>query len=67
MEHFGPGIELLDVNTEDDGVVNFTCFTEKQINLNNEGKHSIISFWLLYYINTDISCIEEATSHFHRR
>ena len=43
MEHFGPGIELLDVNTEDDGVVNFTCFTEKQVNLNNEGKRVVNS------------------------
>ncbi|KAM7202295.1 Rad9 domain containing protein [Naviculisporaceae sp. PSN 640] len=30
MEHFGPGIELLDINTDDENrVVNFTCFTEK--------------------------------------
>lgn len=30
MEYFGRGIELLDINTdEDEGVVNFTCFTEK--------------------------------------
>ncbi|KAK1751604.1 hypothetical protein QBC47DRAFT_425233 [Echria macrotheca] len=30
MDHFGPSIELLDINTDDDTrVVNFTCFTEK--------------------------------------
>src|ERR1044071_2250360 len=30
MDHFGPGIELLNINTnEDNRVVNFTCFTEK--------------------------------------
>ena len=30
MDYFGPGIELLDINTDDDTrVVNFTCFTEK--------------------------------------
>ncbi len=30
MDHFGPGIELLDINTdEEQRVVNFTCFTEK--------------------------------------
>lgn len=30
MDHFGPGIELLDINTDDeDRVVNFTCFTDK--------------------------------------
>ncbi|KAK3990215.1 hypothetical protein QBC44DRAFT_369295 [Cladorrhinum sp. PSN332] len=30
MDHFGPGIELLDVNTDEESrVVNFTCFTEK--------------------------------------
>ncbi len=30
MDHFGPGIELLDINTDEESrVVNFTCFTEK--------------------------------------
>ncbi|KAL7626149.1 hypothetical protein AAE478_002919 [Parahypoxylon ruwenzoriense] len=29
MDHFGPGIEYLDIHSEDDDVVNFTCFTEK--------------------------------------
>ncbi|KAK3900872.1 hypothetical protein C8A05DRAFT_35467 [Staphylotrichum tortipilum] len=30
MDHFGPGIELLDINTDDEArLVNFTCFTEK--------------------------------------
>ncbi|KAK4115284.1 cell cycle checkpoint [Canariomyces notabilis] len=30
MDHFGSGIELLDINTDDEArVVNFTCFTEK--------------------------------------
>jgi len=30
MDHFGPGIELLDINTDGKSrVVNFTCFTEK--------------------------------------
>ncbi|KAL2263730.1 hypothetical protein VTK26DRAFT_5374 [Humicola hyalothermophila] len=30
MDHFGPGIELLDINTNNEAkVVNFTCFTEK--------------------------------------
>ncbi|KAK4146152.1 uncharacterized protein C8A04DRAFT_35142 [Dichotomopilus funicola] len=30
MDHFGPGIELLDINTDEEArVVNFTCFTEK--------------------------------------
>lgn len=37
MEHFGRGIDLLDINTDGENVVNFTCFTEKQININNEG------------------------------
>ncbi|KAJ9151850.1 DNA repair protein rad9 [Pleurostoma richardsiae] len=36
MDHFGPGIELLDINTEGENVVNFTCFNETPINLNNE-------------------------------
>lgn len=38
MEHFGRGIELLDINTDGENVVNFTCFTEKQIGPENEGK-----------------------------
>lgn len=29
MDHFGPGIEYLDIHTEDDETVNLTCFTEK--------------------------------------
>ncbi|KAK8049944.1 Rad9-domain-containing protein [Apiospora phragmitis] len=29
MDHFGPGIEYLDIHSEDDSTVNFTCFTEK--------------------------------------
>ncbi|KAI0004868.1 Rad9-domain-containing protein [Xylariaceae sp. FL0662B] len=29
MDHFGPGIEYLDIHSEDDQVVNFTCFTER--------------------------------------
>lgn len=32
MDHFGPGIELLDINNDGDNVVNFTCFTEKAVN-----------------------------------
>lgn len=37
MEHFGPGIDLLDINTDGKNVVNFTCYTEKQVNISNEG------------------------------
>lgn len=36
MEHFGPGIDLLDINTDGENVVNFTCFTEKQAGANND-------------------------------
>lgn len=36
MEHFGPGIDLLDINTDGENVVNFTCFAEKQVSINNE-------------------------------
>lgn len=43
MDHFGPGIELLDINTDDDArVVNFTCFTEKVQKrgaVSNEGRN----------------------------
>ncbi|POS78148.1 hypothetical protein DHEL01_v203455 [Diaporthe helianthi] len=38
MEHFGRGIDLLDINTDGENVVNFTCFTEKQASANNDGK-----------------------------
>ncbi|KHO01154.1 DNA repair protein RAD9 [Metarhizium album ARSEF 1941] len=31
MDHFGPGIEYLDINTDGDHV-NFTCFSEKSVN-----------------------------------
>ncbi|KAI1435137.1 Rad9-domain-containing protein [Xylaria sp. CBS 124048] len=31
MDHFGPGIDYLDIHAEDD-IVNFTCFTEKVAN-----------------------------------
>lgn len=30
MDHFGPGIEFLDINTDGDHV-NFTCFSEKSV------------------------------------
>jgi cell cycle checkpoint control protein RAD9A len=30
MDHFGPGIEYLDINTDGDHV-NFTCFSEKTV------------------------------------
>lgn len=30
MDHFGPGIEFLDINA-DGGHVNFTCFSEKTV------------------------------------
>ena len=30
MDHFGPKVELLDINTEGSSVLNLTCFTEKQ-------------------------------------
>lgn len=30
MDHFGPGIEFLDINTDGDHV-NFTCFNEKTV------------------------------------
>ncbi|KAK7751291.1 hypothetical protein SLS62_006697 [Diatrype stigma] len=31
MDHFGPGIEYLDIHTDDDQFVNLTCFTEKVV------------------------------------
>ncbi|KAI1096624.1 Rad9-domain-containing protein [Rostrohypoxylon terebratum] len=29
MDHFGPGIEYLDIHSQDEDTVSFTCFTEK--------------------------------------
>lgn len=31
MDHFGPGIEYLDIHSDDDQFVNLTCFTEKVV------------------------------------
>jgi cell cycle checkpoint control protein RAD9A len=47
MDHFGPGIELLDINTDGENVVNFTCFTEKAVNPSTDGTfpHSLLSGW----------------------
>ncbi len=39
MEHFGPRIELLDINADGGGVMNFACFTEKQY-VKAEGRHA---------------------------
>ncbi|TLS31424.1 hypothetical protein PpBr36_03660 [Pyricularia pennisetigena] len=36
MDHFGPGIDLLDIHTEGEGVVNFACYTEKDYRLSND-------------------------------
>lgn len=35
MEHFGPGVELLDVSSDGEHV-KFTCFTEKTVNGDGE-------------------------------
>ncbi len=40
MDHFGPKIELLDINTDGENVVNFACFTEKQY-IKSEGKEDV--------------------------
>ncbi|KAI1497774.1 Rad9-domain-containing protein [Biscogniauxia marginata] len=32
MDHFGPGIDYLDIHPDGDLLVNFTCFTEKVVN-----------------------------------
>lgn len=42
MDYFGPGIELLDINTDGENVVNFTCFTEKAVNISNDGRWQIV-------------------------
>ncbi|CCC08356.1 unnamed protein product [Sordaria macrospora k-hell] len=43
MDHFGPGIELLDINTDDeDRVVNFTCFTDKVQKRGPHGNEAVL-------------------------
>lgn len=49
MEHFGPGIDLLDINTDGKDVVNFTCYIEKQVNISNEGSwDTFVKYTLLW-------------------
>lgn len=43
MDHFGPKVELLDINTEGEGVLNLTCSTEKQYT-KTDGKCQIYIF-----------------------
>ncbi|KAK3322242.1 Rad9-domain-containing protein [Apodospora peruviana] len=43
MDHFGPGIELLDINTDEENrVVNFTCFTEKSQKRNANSNEAVL-------------------------
>lgn len=65
MDHFGPGIDLLDINTDGENVVNFTCFTEKQVSVNNEGKPQLLESRSSQCLIT-FSCIEETTPHVNR-
>jgi len=67
MDHFGPGIELLDINTDEENhVVNFTCFTEKpqkrnaNIDEGNVGSSSTTTRRLLIGLH---SCPQEAPPH----
>ena len=46
MDHFGPGIEYLDINTNGDHV-NFTCFSEKTVS--GDGRHSYHDFFRFMY------------------
>lgn len=65
MDHFGPGIELLDINTDDEArVVNFTCFTEKVQKrgaVSNEG--SMTARDIEVPALTGCSCSQEAPPH----
>ena len=44
MDHFGPGIDLLDINTDGDHV-NFTCFSEKSVS--EDGTDFVVRFTLI--------------------
>jgi cell cycle checkpoint control protein RAD9A len=47
MDHFGPGIELLDINTDEEArVVNFTCFTEKVQKRGAVSNEGAITTWM---------------------
>lgn len=62
MDHFGPGVELLDISSNGEHV-KFTCFTEKT--LNNDGE----SAWCLISLTELTICRgpQKAAPHIHRR
>lgn len=45
MDHLGPGIEYVDINTDGDHV-NFTCFSEKTISEDGMPIHTASKFRL---------------------
>lgn len=50
MDHFGPGAELLDINSEGD-VIKFLGYTEKAVDVNTACKLARIPFsWRLVLI-----------------
>lgn len=57
MDHFGPGIDYLDINTDGDRV-NFTCFSEKIVS--EDGTRPYIH--LVNLRLTISSCVKKATS-----
>lgn len=51
MDHFGPGIDYLDIHAEEE-VVNFTCFTEKAANSDGKSRYQILG------IIANATCLE---------
>ncbi len=68
MDHFGPGIEYLDINTDGDHV-NFTCFSEKTVSEDGMLTMSRLTHVFAQYakLMAGGSCIEEAPADIHRR
>jgi len=66
MEHFGPKIELLDINPDGDNVMNFACFTEKQYVKAEGKKHLILDLRVAPVLNSSPRFPEQASPHDHR-
>ncbi|CAK7263343.1 hypothetical protein SEPCBS57363_000529 [Sporothrix epigloea] len=58
MDHFGPKVELLDINTEGEGVLNLTCSTEKQYTktdgILNMNLHTSIAVKMDDFVDIDV-------------
>lgn len=63
MDHFGPGIELLDINVEGENVVNFTCFTEKAVSTAEDGKPTLALSYFDKLANKNLATVLKKPLH----